>query len=309
MQDDLILFDWLSFTSKHHSPDSIINLLGFDYVVFAPIKGARGYTDRLYFEGVNVFFGGRDEIWVEMSGHGCRAFETHGSGNWHELLEELVSTKDYHLTRLDVAFDDRTGLIDLNKLFRETDDQNYVSKFKAWDIRKSNKGITIYHGSEQSDIRFRIYDKARERKREEEGHWVRFEMQLRDDKATMFINKMILQSVGEVFAGVVNNYLRYVTKPPNSNDSRKLRWPTADYWFNLVGAAARQSLFVAPGTEYNLSKLEDYVVNQAGAAAATYINIMGLDDFLDRTGDKLGKSVNPNYQDLLHKYRDVSSVF
>lgn len=302
MQDDLILFDWLSFTSKHHSPDSIIDLLGFDHIVFAPIKSARGYTDRLYFEGVNIFFGGRDEIWIEMSGQGCRAFETHGLGNWHELLEELVSTKDYHLTRLDIAFDDHTGLIDLNRLFQETYEQNYVSKFKAWDIRMSNKGITIYHGSEQSDIRFRIYDKARERKREGEGHWVRFEMQLRDDKATTFINKMILQPVGEVFAGVVNHYLRYVVP---SKDSNKRRWSVADYWFDLVGAAARQSLFVSPGTDYNIEHLERYAVGQAGAATAAYIDIVGVDHYLELAGEKLGRSRNPKYQELIHTFKDT----
>ena len=58
---------------------------------------------------------------------------------------------------------------------------------------------TVYFGSAKSEVRFRIYDKAQER-----GglgyHWVRFEMQLRRERAFNFlVSELVL---GERFCGV-----------------------------------------------------------------------------------------------------------
>ena len=302
MQNDLILYDYFSFTSKHHSAATIIDLLGMDAFCFQTTRGARGYVEALRFCGVNVFFGSREEVWCEMSGEGCRAFETHGHGDWDVLLGEIRNDNDYNITRLDVAFDDRSGLLDLDLLFRETGFGNFIAKFDAWDIRKSNKGTTIKHGSESSKVIFRIYDKAKERRREDEGHWVRFEIQLRDEKAYYFIDKMALQSIGEVYSRVVNNYIRYVT--PN-NDSNKRRWHKAEYWKKFIETTERHSLYETPGMDYNLEKLEKYVYGQCGPSIAVLAQIDGSDKLFENCSARLAASKNPKYEALLKKYENV----
>lgn len=293
--DNLILYDWFSFTSKIDDALSIIQLLGIDPKLFRTVKGARGYLDREYYEGISIHHGGREEVWCEMSGQGCRAFETFGNGAWDTLFD-ICSGKDYNITRLDVAFDDHSGLLNLETLYKDCTAENFVSRFTSWQATKSSEGITIYHGSPKSDVRFRIYDKAKERKREDEGHWVRFEIQMRDDRAQQFINFMILQPVGEVFTGVVNNYLRYV-KP--TGDSHRDRWPTRKYWSNFIGCAGKLSLYVSPGTEYNILNLENFVVNQAGAAVGAYIELVGEDAYFAKCKEKFAQTRNEKYNRLV----------
>ena len=269
------------------------------------VKGARGYSQRLYFEGVSIHHGGREEIWLEMSGQGCRAFESYGNGAWDSLFEEILSDKQYHITRLDVAFDDRSGILDLATIFQDVDMGNFVSKFEYWEICKSSKGITIYHGSPTSDVRFRIYDKAQERGREDEGHWVRFEIQMRDKKAEHFLNLMTLRSIGEVFISVVNNYLRYIVP---SNDSNKCRWKNTEYWDSFIAEAWKMSLYVSPGVEYNLEKLERFAITQAGAAAAAYIEIKGVDEYVDKCRQKLSAAATPKYREMIRQHAGKEKI-
>jgi len=309
--DNLILFDYFSLTSKHDSPASIVQLLGMDLMSFEIVKGARGYRERLYFDGVSIHFDeGREEAWLEMSGKGCRTFETHGHGSWDSLFNAALTSEGMHITRLDVAFDDHTGIFDLDHMRNEMDKGNFVSKFKYWESRNSLKGVTLYHGSPSSDVRFRIYDKAAERNREDEGHWVRFEIQMRDDNAKRFLDLMILQGVGEVFAKTVNNYLRYI-KGPEGGDSNKRRWPTADWWYRFIHISEKISLYQKPGTEYNIDNLERYVVDQAGAAAAAYVKLVGIEKFICKCFDKLAGTKNPAYSDLIRRYApgfDIDSL-
>ena len=299
----ILLYDWFSFTAKDLTADGIVKLLGMDITSFEVVRGTRGYLERLYYDGVNIHYGGREEVWCEMSGQGCRTFESFGHGNWADLFHSVLSGDGFHITRLDVAFDDHVGLLDLNVLKREAEAGNYISKFKWGEVRTAlhDGAITIYHGSPRSDVRFRIYDKAKERGRDEEGHWVRFEIQMRDGNAERFLAKVALQHIGEVFAGVVNNYLRYV-KPPQGEDSNKRRWSTADFWYNFIHTSEKISLYENPGTEYNLSNLEQFVIHQAGAAAALYVDIFGLDEFLSGCKDKLRSSANPKYSRLRRRH-------
>lgn len=297
MEENLILFDWFSFTSKVDSWVTISDMLGIDSVHFQNVKGARGYLNRAYFDGISIHYGGRDEVWCEMSGQGCRNFETNGHGCWDALFECVSGDKDYHVSRLDVAFDDHSELLDMDQLYVSTYNGYFRSKYQYWEVCASSEGKSIYHGSPKSDLRFRIYDKAAERKREGE-HWIRFEMQLRDDRAQQFIDQMLLKPVGEIFFGVLRNYLTYVNP---TNDSNKSRWPTSKWWDDFIGSGEEIHLYSTPGTEYNLEKLEHFAIDMGGAAASTYIKIKGVEDFLDKVDRKYEKSRNPKYSDLVYK--------
>jgi hypothetical protein len=190
----------------------------------------------------------------------------------------------------------------ISELLQQTLDthlQYFVSKFEFWENVESSKGITIYHGSPQSDVRFRIYDKAKEKGVDE--HWIRFEMQLRNKNAYHFINKLLLQSVGEIFCGVINNYLRYVTPSAGGSD-RKRRWPTAPYWEQFIRTAEKITLYEAPGIEYNLDKLERYALDQAGSAVATSIEIWG-EEYIEKCKAKLAAYTKPKYADLIQRHK------
>ena len=82
-----MLIDWVSITSKIHSPANFIDLLGLRDVTWETVHGAHGYRDRLYWGCISIHFNGRDDmgIWLEMSGQGCRNFESFGTGDYEAL--------------------------------------------------------------------------------------------------------------------------------------------------------------------------------------------------------------------------------
>lgn len=295
--ENCLLIDWLSFTSKIDDVMSIMDLLGFEPSAFQTIKGMHGYHDREYYDGVSIHYGGRDEVWVEMCGEGCRVFETFGHGDWNRLFSVLLSDSSYHITRLDVAFDDHTGIFDIIRIADDCQAGNFVSRWRWWSVTRSSDGISVYHGSPRSDARLRIYDKAAEKGREE--HWIRVELQLRDDRAFQFIQQSLDMSLGELFSGVLAQYVRYVV--PDQADSNRWRWDMQDYWSAFLGGAKRISLYVAPGVEYNFHNLERYVVDQAGAAVAAYIRIVGAEEYFAVVEKKLGSSRNPKYSQLIER--------
>ena len=304
------LLDYLSFTSKIHSPENIIENLGFQGVAWQTIKGACGYRDRLYYDCVAIHYNGRDDmgVWCEMTGQGCRVFETYGHGDWHKLLEDILyHGSQMNITRIDIAFDDHDGLLDMDRLFWDTYKNNFVSKHDCFEINYGSKGITIYFGRKGSDLMIRIYDKAAERGLTDGSHWTRVELQLRDERAEAFARRFVAggeASVGETFLGILKNYLRYVK--PSKTDADRDRWPMTTYWKRFIGTAQRVLLFQRPGTEYNLYDLENFVFKQAGNAISTYIDIKGESAFMDALKNR-GTHKNPKYEQLKakHRQRDV----
>ena len=166
IKENVVLYDWLSFTSKKHTPQELIAALGLSHVPWTETKGARGYMDRLYFGCISVHYNGREDmgVWVELSGQGCRNFEdlTTLPGKWDDLFS-FIHHENLHMTRLDVAFDDHTGILDIDRIAQDTEAQRYVSRMNWWEVTRSCKGVSCQIGSPQSKVLVRIYDKAAER--------------------------------------------------------------------------------------------------------------------------------------------------
>ena len=300
MQEDKILYDWLNITSKIHNTYDFIELLGFQNVVWQEFNGAKGFRKRLYYGGVSIHYDREDSyIWLEMSGQGCRTFETFGNGDYESLFALVQENPDeMHITRLDVAFDDHTGILDIERIFDDVRNQNFVSRFKKYEARIGSDGLSVYHGSKESLIFIRIYDKAAERGFKDCRHWIRVEIKFGDERALQFINYDA--PIGTKLAGVLKNYLRYVV--PSETDTNKRRWEDADYYTALVGAVEPISLYVKPGVEYNYFNLENYVIRQAGNAIDAFIEIRGVSGFLSDLKDRFTVP-NPKYMEVVDKYK------
>jgi len=301
-KENCILFDWLTFTSHCDGPESIMVLLGLKHVPWQKMdKGRNGYRQRYFYENISILYDGAENmgVCVDMSGTGCRAFETYSKIGWMELMEILFyNHDDYNVTRLDMAYDDHTGILDIDVLRDDTDDHLYVSRSRTWKVEYGSKGTTIYHGSPKSDMYIRIYDKAAEQ--ELEGvHWVRVEMQMRDEIAQGFIAGLIKHPTGVQFRGVLHNYLRYVVQP--DTDCNMSRWPMAAYWAELLEGIQQIRCWVAPGVQYTEWNLSNFVINQAGNALDCYLRIFGYEDLIRELGSRTVK-MSPKYQRLLTKY-------
>lgn len=302
--EDIILYDWFSFTSKRSDPHYIADLLGLSDLPWQTTKGAHGYQLRLYFNCISIHFSGRDDmgVWCEMSGQGCRAFEslTTLPNKWEDLFA-LVQAQGMNVTRLDVAYDDHTGTLNMDEIVKDTWAQEFVSKTTDWDINLSNKGSTVVFGSYKSETLIRIYDKARERNCPAGEHWVRCEMQLRRDRAKAFMQLAL--PIGQAFCGVALNYLRFVE--PDGLDSNKWRWPIKAYWANMLGNANAISIYQAPGLDYNLDRCERYVINQAGNAIDAYIQCVGMNGFVEALKNRTTMR-NPKYDRMVTEFKSFS---
>lgn len=314
------VIDWFSFTTRIYDLNYLFAFLGLNDIInsFEPIYGVGFYKSRLYFGGINIYYASDNPsnactIWIEMSGHGCRTFETYSTIDFVTLFRNILTdTDNYNVTRLDVAYDDFDGVIPLKKLYSQLHSENYVSKFNyvKGEFSIKNPGFKEYTcniGSPCSDIRFRVYDKASERgyygEIEKGFTWTRWEMQLRDNAADNYMSSVINdnESVGVVFRGVLLNYFRVVDV--NKNDSNKRRWKTSKWYEKFIGEVEKISLFTPCDSEYNLSKCENYVYRIAGNAVYTLIEIKGIDKFIEEL--KTNKSeIKLKYQDLINTYKD-----
>lgn len=296
--ENIVLYDWLSFTSKTHSPEQLISALGLAHVPWVETKGAKGYKDRKYFSCISIHYNGRADmgVWVEMSGQGCRTFESLSNVGWDNLFK-FIRDNALKITRLDVAFDDHSGLLNIRQIVEDTQSGMYISRSDFWETVLSSKGSTVQIGSPQSKVLIRIYDKAAERGYTPDVHWIRVEIQLRDDRAVQFTK--IPLPIGQAFSGVLLNYLRYIEP---SEDVNKWRWPMTAYWSALVEDAERISIYQTPGMEYNEERCKRYVINQAGNAIDACIKMYGIDEF-ERMIENRQTMQNPKYDLLVKQHK------
>lgn len=296
-----IIYDWLSFTSQiHEKEDIVMDLLGMGGVSWLTKNGAHGYRQKLYFDCCSVHFDGREDmgVWCDLSGQGCRNFETFGTGDYENIFRQIeYNSGQMNLTRLDVAYDDFEGLLDIDVLVQDVLARNYVAPSDKFMVQLSSEGTSITVGSQKSEFYIRIYDKARERGYTDGTHWVRLEMQMRRDRAKKFA--FLPGDIGAKFFGVLNNYVRFVT--PNENNSRKSCWETAPYWSAFLQSMERISIYEKPGTEYNEYQLENFVFKQAGNSVYTYIKCFGEEEFFKKLYSR-GTVLNPKHEMLISKY-------
>ena len=242
-KDLVCLFDWLSFTIKKNiSVDYIISdLLKMNSADFIELdKGNYGYKRQIANGNVRIYSDGKEDmgIHIQLSGQGCRQVEETLQGDWLTLFKKIIEAEGT-FSRCDIAIDDKVGLLDITKIQKKTEKKEYVSRFNNWNITTSCKndcdryGKSVYFGSAKSDIRLRFYDKAVEQGID--GHWVRTELQLRDERANIAIQLYISgKTIGEIVTGVLKNYIRFVDP---STDSNKRRWKTSKFWDKFIADA------------------------------------------------------------------------
>ena len=115
-------------------------------------------------------------VLLELKGKGCRQFEAYLDGqkrSWIELFRMFLDEKAV-FKRIDLAINDRAGILDIPYLCDKCDRGECISVFRSFKayrtgglahLREENKesmGATLYIGSMQSDLYFCIYEKAYE---------------------------------------------------------------------------------------------------------------------------------------------------
>lgn len=307
-----VAIDYLTFTSKIHSYKDFIRRLGLENVSFEERGGYNGWSHRLWYNGVNILFEGReqDDICIDISGNGCRVIEE-VSGctfDWLAMLRELegdIKSRSVHVSRLDIAGDDRDEcLLDFDKMFIYCHHGRYISK-AAFNTYTGGSERIIYFGAPSSDRRLRIYDKALEKKLAE--HWVRVEMQMRNKNALSFLlNWYQTGDIGRCYSSVLRDYVRFTrTKPEGKNHSRV---KTCDWWEDFVGHAAACPQLYLEGSPYTMWHVEQFLKQQAGSSLRLMLEANG-GDMSDIMAIIDGSKLNDRQKRLLAKVRGKNTPY
>ena len=144
-----LLYDWFTVSFKNLDYDILIDILQMRGVHWS--ESERGsklrYKHRLVFDGISIHYSNPNEskynqgCCLEMSGQGCRDFETYGSGDWNELLHFCICAGG-SITRVDIAYDDFTGVLPLPTI------ADFASKY--WFTAQSQH-LRIMHESVDKD--------------------------------------------------------------------------------------------------------------------------------------------------------------
>lgn len=240
--------DWVQGTfQKISSHDEVIEILQLEKNQFVEMEtGMLGYKRQLRFGNIVILSEGRENMGVHliMSGQGCREYEELRPGNWFNLFRDILRLGKF--TRIDLAIDDFAGYFTVRKLSRKLKEGLCRSKFKSAKRIENiiiedgqTKGETLYFGSGSSRIKIRFYDKLQERiaagKEIEKDikHWVRSEIQARDERANILATFILAgEPIGDIAAGILKNYVAFLDRGSCSN---KARWPFAKWWDKFLG--------------------------------------------------------------------------
>lgn len=276
-------------------------------------------------------------VCVSMSGQGCRAFERYSSLGFHELFKKLVGnmalkfcektgkfqgrdaqTSLCNISRLDVACDERTGLLDMSLISRKAVDlDEFNSRMRnATDYRgKKGKewvGHSVYIGSEKSEFRLRFYDKALEQKQKGlwkesvKDHWIRVEMVMKRENALGFILEALkAESVGKLAAQVLNEKFRFIER----DDANISRCTVCEWWAAFVEEVGSVVIWSRMAIQSGIDKLADWLRFQVSSSMAVVFQAYGASYFYRHFIEYGGERLNRRQEALLKDFnaqRDAS---
>lgn len=291
--------------------------------------GFYGYAGHYYIGDIFVFISADEKqgTMLELKGKGCRQFECYLKAqgrSWYDFFETCMNEKAV-IKRVDLAINDRIGILNVSQLIQKCKDDECVSIFRSYrdygsgelvSSREDNKkfmGKTLYIGSMKSDVYFCIYEKAYEQyikngiPIEESDVKNRFEIRLKNERSEQAVLDLIKYKDGErTTFSIINNYLRFVDR-----DERKRRseWEMNEDWLWFIGKNRRKLTLTTQAEPYEVNKTRNWMAHQVAASQkmlAEIDRINGttfLDDMLKNA--KLNKKHQKIIEQSTRKIEDV----
>ncbi|MBC1565064.1 replication initiation factor domain-containing protein [Listeria booriae] len=274
------MVDYVRCSFKTHDVDLIIeNILHIRKEYMQELEsGFYGYIGTYQLEFIKCFYSSKLDTrgtLVEMSGQGCRQFEVFlkaRNKTWLDFFNDCLAL-DGTFTRFDLAIDDRKTRLHIPALLNKAHRGEVVSRFDNYDFNGSgnlndglNKGTTIYFGSKKSEFYLCFYEKNYEQAKklkldvEEIGKWNRYELRLKNDRATECVKALLTaKDMSLVALQILNNYIRFVDAGESEDKST---WKMNRKWEKFIGEVGKLRLYVKPNSEFYL-KSKNWLRNSA----------------------------------------------
>lgn len=324
--------DWLEFTILDIEPEkALTEVLQLPVAEFSLLdKGRFGYQKQSKWSEGNVFVmynepesdvikqsqSDRMGVHVMISGTGCRQYEVR-----HPLKKLLlfltILDERVNFSRIDLAIDDQLDqTISFERIHSAAIARRFTSRWSKWDELNSRQsasgeflGRTMYFGSQSSDIFCRIYDKALERKANDETpadlpeRWTRLEIIYKKERAKQLVYHMVDRHVpvGTAVRGTLNQYIRFLQLPPN-NDQNKSRWPTAPWWEQLLDGVSKLQLTIEK-EKRSIDDMEEWVEQQIAPTIAAILTAReGNMEWLHEIIGKGAQRLSQRHKDAIAQY-------
>jgi len=212
-----IKVDWLEFTVKRVLPVSAVRLyLNLDFALFSlSDHGMQGYTDMYQYGAVRVLHSPSKEERGTKIILSARALDEIGVDAVEVIKLALADGGTF--ARIDLALDDRSGVVDMSVIEFAVESQCDVSRFTQYEFRKpisartrESVGHSVYFGKASSSRQVVFYDKRLERiaKGEDDtGPWVRCEVRWKKRAANLLASALSdrgLSAGGDIIRGVID---------------------------------------------------------------------------------------------------------
>lgn len=215
--------------------------------------GFYSYTEHYYLGDIFVLVSPELEkgVLLELKGRGCRQFESYllaQERSWYEFFMDVLM-EDGVMKRLDLAINDKTGILNIPHLTEKCRNEECISVFRSFKsyrsgelVRREEKecmGNTLYIGSLQSEVYFCIYEKDYEQYKKHDIPIAdaevknRFEIRLKNERAFYAIRDLLEHDNPERTAfQIINRYVRFVDR-----DDTKPRsdWRISEEWAWFIG--------------------------------------------------------------------------
>lgn len=259
---------WLRFTVPQGIVDEIIRLIGGDWI--QDQKGFLGYAQGWLCRGPAGGLGrigtgakrAPREVHVDLS----QELISDWSYEKFQQITQWVLAKQGHFGRIDVALDDRSGIIDVDHLYDAVVKGQCVSHFRQSRLiagldmgSGSDMGKTLCLGSRQSDSYLRIYDKAAEQRAKErpvDGAWVRWEMEWKAERAHavgLAISTLDQEAFQRYIVGVFRTAVDFRDCTREDDPKDRYYAPLLPWWKVLTDGMVRAKLAIA----HSVKTIED----------------------------------------------------
>ena len=244
--------------------------------------GFYSYTEHYYLGDIFVFTSADEEkgVLLELKGKGCRQFESYlvaQERSWYDFLMDTLLEGGV-MKRLDLAINDRAGILDIPELTEKCNREECISVFRSFKsyasgelIRKQEQdkagmGHTLYIGSLKSEVYFCCYEKNYEQYAKlgipvsEALIKNRFEILLKNERAYYAVRDLLTHYDAERTAfSIINRYLRFVDI---EEDKRREDWKLNDRWAWFIGKGREPLKLTTQPEPYTLSRTLNWIARQ-----------------------------------------------
>lgn len=251
-----LVFDYVRLRFDTHDVKHIIEgilKIKMKYLIYEDYA-FYGYIAKYVFSNIQVMISPEEDpkgTLIELKGRGCREFESlliAQGRTWFDFFVQCEKEK-VHYKRIDLAINDKTGILSIPYLAEKCKRRELISKFRSFQALGSGKfesegekqfvGNTLYIGSLKSDIYFCFYEKNIEQMikqgilLEEAEIKNRYEIRLKNDRAYYAIQDLLIyRKADKTVFDIIHTYIVFLDVGKTKS---KKNWKIDPKWELFIG--------------------------------------------------------------------------